>query len=223
MHSPLRSESDVFEGVVAICLAGALVLALALLVDPVAAAVVAAALIGVGAGLLWQRSRGAMPERVDVAERRDDVHRLLVVANETIEGEALLAEIENRTAGKREVEILLVCPALAGSRLQHLASDIDGPREEAEARMHRSLAALREIHPDVAGSVGDDDPFAATRDALATFAADELIVSTHPPERSRWLERGVIEQIRRDVDLPLTHVIVEGAGGRVQEVSTAAA
>lgn len=216
MHSPLRSESDFFEGVVAVCAAGALVVALAVLVDPVAAAIVAAALIGVAAGLLWQRSRGSMPDRVEVAAPGDDVHRLLVVANETIEGEALLAEIENRTAGMAEVEILLVCPALAGSRLQHLASDIDGPRAEAEARMHRSLDALREIHPDVEGRVGDDDPNAAIRDALATFAADELIISTHPPERSRWLERGVIAQARREVDLPLTHVIVEGAKARVE-------
>lgn len=223
MHSPLRSESDFFAGVVMAGIAAALVVLLAVLVSTAAAAIVAAASVGVAIGLLWRHARGSMPDRVEVATQRDSTHRVLVVANETIEGEALLAEIENRTAGKREVEILLVCPALAGSRLQHLASDIDGPREEAEARMHRSLAALREIHPDVAGSVGDDDPFAATRDALATFAADELIVSTHPPERSRWLERGVIEQIRRDVDLPLTHVIVEGAGGRVQEVSTAAA
>lgn len=222
MHSPLRSESEVFEGVVAVCAAGALVVALALLVDPVAAAIVAAALIGVAAGLLWQRSRGSMPDPVEVAAPGDGVHRLLVVANETIEGEALLAEIENRAAGAAEVEILLVCPALAGSRLQHLASDIDGPRAEAEARMHRSLATLREIHPEVEGRVGDDDPNAAIRDALATFAADELIVSTHPPSRSRWLERGVIAQARREVDLPLTHVVVEGAEARVEAAETAA-
>jgi hypothetical protein len=36
-----------------------------------------------------------------------------------------------------------------------------------------------------------------------------MIISTHPPERSRWLERGVVERARRDIDLPITHVIVD--------------
>lgn len=218
MHNPLRSESDFFEGVVAVGIAAACVVILAVLVDPTAAEVVAAALLGAGVVWLWQRSRGSIPEQVEVASRADGVHRILVVANETIEGEALMAEVENRTAGSREVEILLVCPALTRSRLQHLASDIDGPREEAEARMERTLTALRRVHPATSGVVGDDDPHTAVRDALATFAANEVIVSTHPPERSRWLERGVIDQIRRDVDLPLTHVVVEGAKGRFQQV-----
>ena len=57
--------------------------------------------------------------------------------------------------------------------------------------------------------VGDDDPFAAATDALASFGADEVIISTLPPESSRWLERGVVEQLRRDVPLPITHVVVD--------------
>jgi hypothetical protein len=36
-----------------------------------------------------------------------------------------------------------------------------------------------------------------------------VIISTHPPERSRWLERGVVERARRDVDLPITHVVTD--------------
>jgi hypothetical protein len=60
------------------------------------------------------------------------------------------------------------------------------------------------------GQVGDHhDPNQAIEDALRTFPADELIVSTHPPERSRWLERGVVERARREVPLPVTHVVVD--------------
>ena len=161
------------------------------------------------------QSRGSLPEGVEVAPGDRATHRILVIANQTIEGAALLSEIVNRCEGKRRSELLLVCPALAGSRLQHLASDIDGPREEAERRLERSLAALRGAGLDARGVVGDDDPFAAASDALASFGADEVIISTHPPERSRWLERGVVEQLRRDVSLPITHVVVEHAeGGR---------
>ncbi|MFN8149647.1 MAG: hypothetical protein U0R24_00785 [Solirubrobacterales bacterium] len=143
----MRSETDFFKGVVAFCAAGVLVAVLALAVDAAAAAIVAAALIGVGAGLLLRGSRGSMPDRVPVASRADDVHRVLVVANETIEGEELLAEIENRTAGRPDAEILLVCPALAGSRLQHLASTSTGraprPRRGCTGRSRRSGGSTR--------------------------------------------------------------------------------
>ena len=215
MHSPVRSESDVFRGVVIVGAGALLVVILAALTDAGWAALAAAVLIGAGLALLWTRARGSLPERAAVAEREDDAHRVLVLANETIEGPALLSEIRVRCEERGHTELLLVCPALAGSRLQHLASDIDDARREAESRLHRSLAALRDAGFSASGRVGDEDPLAAAKDALASFGADEVIISTHPPARSRWLERGVVEQIRRDVSLPITHVVVEHApGGR---------
>ena len=36
-----------------------------------------------------------------------------------------------------------------------------------------------------------------------------MIVSTHPPERSKWLERGVVERAEREIPLPVTHVVVD--------------
>ena len=50
---------------------------------------------------------------------------------------------------------------------------------------------------------------AIAHEILAGFPADEVIISTHPPQRSRWLERGVVDRARRDVDLPVTHVVVD--------------
>lgn len=218
MHSPVRSESDVFRGVVIVVAGAVLVAALAAVTDAGWAALAAALLIGAGLALLWAHARGSLPERAEVAEEDDGAHRVLVLANETIEGPALLTEIANRCEGRERAELLLVCPALASSRLQHLASDIDEARREAERRLERSLAALRDAGFAASGRVGDDDPVAAAKDALASFGADEVIVSTHPPARSRWLERGVVEQLRRDVSLPITHVVVEHApGGRREE------
>jgi hypothetical protein len=49
----------------------------------------------------------------------------------------------------------------------------------------------------------------AIEDALRTFQPDELIVSTHPEGRSKWLERGVVDRARERFDLPLTHVVVD--------------
>jgi GABA permease len=72
-----------------------------------------------------------------------------------------------------------------------------------------SLAALADEGVEARGEVGDDDPMQAIEDALRTFGADEIIVSTHPPGRSNWLERGVITRARERFDLPITHVVVD--------------
>jgi len=44
---------------------------------------------------------------------------------------------------------------------------------------------------------------------MRTFGPDELIISTHPPERSHWLERGVVAGARERFALPVTHVVVD--------------
>jgi hypothetical protein len=49
----------------------------------------------------------------------------------------------------------------------------------------------------------------AIEDALAEFDADEVIISTHPPQRSNWLERGVVERARERIDVPVSHVVVD--------------
>jgi hypothetical protein len=59
------------------------------------------------------------------------------------------------------------------------------------------------------GEVGDADPIQAIEDALRTFGADEIIISTHPEGRSQWLERGVVRKARERFDVPITHVVVD--------------
>jgi hypothetical protein len=48
----------------------------------------------------------------------------------------------------------------------------------------------------------------AIEDALRIFPADEIVISTLPPGESRWLEHDVVERTHREVDLPMTHVVV---------------
>ena len=38
---------------------------------------------------------------------------------------------------------------------------------------------------------------------------DEIVISTHPPGRSNWLERGVVDSVRARYDVPVTHVVVD--------------
>jgi GABA permease len=209
MHNPLRSEAEMFRLVVIIGVACALVIAVALITEPVVGAIVLAAEVGLAAGLIWRSSRGSLPHRAEVAAGDSDAHRVLVVANETVGGRALLEEVQNRTKN-RPSEIFVVVPAMASSRLEYLAHDVDGAIAEAQQRLAGALGAMEAAGLSARGEVGDHhDPNQAIEDALRLFPADELIVSTHPPDRSKWLERGVVERARREVPLPVTHVVVD--------------
>jgi GABA permease len=156
--------------------------------------------------LASRRDREA-PVRQAPAPSPPGEHRVLVVANETVGGPELLSEIRTR-AGDRLVRILIVSPAL-NSPLRHWASDEDEARAAAQDRLDASLDSMRATGLDVQGEVGDGDPIQAMEDAIRTFRPDELIVSTHPPGRSHWLERGVVEKARERFAVPLTHVVVD--------------
>ena len=91
--------------------------------------------------------------------------------------------------------MLVVTPAL-NTPLRHLASDEDSARAQAQERLERSLAELERNGVQASGEVGDGDPLQAMEDALRTFGADEIVISTHPEGRSNWLERGVVSSAR---------------------------
>lgn len=208
MHNPLRSEADAFKWVVVIGAGAVSVIVLTLLTRPVVGVVWAALLIGFGAGVAYRNARGSLPRSVALTRGKDGRHRVLVVANETVEGEALLEEIRGRCRG-RDCEILVVTPALTGSRASHWASDVDEAIELARQRMELSLIAIGQLGLKARGEIGDSDPNVAIEDALRVFPADEIVISTHPPDRSRWLERGVVDRAREQIDLPISHVVVD--------------
>ncbi len=190
MHNPLRSEADAFRLAVIIGLGAALVIAVARLLSTAAGAVLAAALVGFGVGMAYRSARGSLPRQVPVGQRRE------------------LEEIRNHCRGQ-DCEILLVTPALVRSRAAHWASDLDEAIEQARRRMAASLRAIRGLGLEARGQIGDSDPNVAIEDALRVFPADEIVISTHPPERSRWLEGGVVERARDEIELPIAHVVVD--------------
>jgi hypothetical protein len=213
MHNPLRSEADAFRWVVVIGAAAVSVIGLTLLTRPVVGVIWAALLIGFGIGFGYRAARGSLPRSVEVTRGGDGKFRLLVVANETVQGEALLNEIRERCRDRKS-EVLVVTPALAASRASHWASDIDEAIELARQRMELSLIEIRGLGLKAKGEIGDSDPNMAIEDALGVFSADEILISTHPPERSRWLEHGVVDKAREQIDLPIAHVVVDLASDR---------
>ena len=150
MHNPLRSERDVFRAVVVIGIGAGAVIALALLTRPAFGAVLLAAEVGLGIWVLWRRARGTLPHQAEVVRDDDDAYRVLVLANQTVGGRALLEEIKSRCKGRRS-EILVVVPALTSSPLEHWASDVDAAIAEARQRLEDSLRAMRVRRPGRAG------------------------------------------------------------------------
>ncbi len=208
MHNPLRSEADAFRWLLVIGAAVASAIVLTLLTRPAVGVVWTALLIGFGVGSGYRSARGSLPRNVEVTKGGDGKFRLLVIANETVQGEALLNEIRDRCHGRRS-EVMVVTPALASSRASHWASDIDEAIELARQRMELSLIEIKRLGLKAKGEIGDSDPNMAIEDALRVFPADEILISTHPPDRSRWLEHGVVDKARERIDLPITHVVVD--------------
>jgi hypothetical protein len=143
---------------------------------------------------------------METTARTNDIRRILAVANETVEGATLIRAV-CALARERPAEVLVIVPAL-NSRLRFWTSDEDEARRAAEARLHRCLAALDRAGIAAAGQVGDADPVLAIADVLSTFAADELVISTHPRGRSHWSSRRVVERARQRFGLPVRHVVV---------------
>jgi hypothetical protein len=205
--NPLRSEAEAYRF-------------LLLSVGYFAAIVIAALAIGkwagvtiflllTAAGILYvARARRAEPPRPITARRgQANVHRILVIANETVGGARLQEEVHRRSEGKEE-QVLVICPAL-NSPLRHWASDEDGARADAQDRLNASLARLRSLGIDAKGEIGDAEPLQAMEDALRLFGADEIIISTHPEGRSHWLEKGIVQGARERFAVPITHVVVD--------------
>jgi hypothetical protein len=221
MHNPLRSEADAFRWFVVVLGGAILVGVLAALTRPVVGVILAAVLICAGAVLAYRNSRGRLLQDVPLTRGGDGRHRLLVIANETVGGSALLAEIGERCRDRR-CEILVVTPALAASRADHWASDIDEAIVLARQRMELSVIEIEQrLDLKARGEIGDSDPNVAIEDALRVFPADEIVISTHPPQTSRWLESGVVERAREEIDLPITHVVVDLAAEDVSRQATA--
>ena len=135
------------------------------------------------------------------------LRRILVLANETLSGGELRGQL-TKMDREQDSEVFLICPALA-TRAQFFVSDRSGAIRAAQARLEQTLAALNANEVAATGQIGDSDPLLALEDGLRQFKADEIVIATHPPERSNWLEKKVVDKARERFDLPITHIIVD--------------
>jgi hypothetical protein len=134
---------------------------------------------------------------------------VLVIANETVVGKSLIETLKQRAAGG--VDLVTVIAPVSRPHAGYVVYE-DTRRASAGRRLDRTLSALREAEIKAHGLVVDADPEDAVRDAMAMLdpKPDEVIVSTHPKERSGWLRRKVIDRVRDAAGgVPVEHIVVD--------------
>jgi hypothetical protein len=153
-------------------------------------------------------ARARFDEPIEVAPRRDQRFRLLVVTGEPIsdpsevERIAQIAAEGNRAlgSGAGEPQVLVLAPAVQGT-LDRWASDVRKARGRAGDVLAVSLGSLTAAGLDVRGSVGDADAVQAIEDELRTFPAQEVVL-VHGPE----LGPRESSEVRRRLDRPVREV-----------------
>jgi hypothetical protein len=205
VRNPFKNEETAFRFVLWTIAYFALIVGASLIASWLAVAVFV-----VLTGIALFKLRGGTKERPPPEQHHDhgpveDTWRILVVANETLEGAHLRGEIIRMANGVAE-DVFVVCPAL-NSQLRTWTSDEDAAREAAAARLAATLDALREAGIRARGEIGDGDPLQALEDVLRSFSADAIVISTHPEGSSNWLEQGVVAAARARYDVPVLHVV----------------
>jgi GABA permease len=217
MRNPVRSETDAFR----IAFGGAVLIgasAALATVNPVAGAALFAG--AVGGAFAWQfattdpERRRPLREAALIGSRTapGDRPQVLVVANRTLADDQLRNAMRDRAGAGSELRI--VAPILV-SRARYIASDVDRELSQARRRLEDTLAWAADEGITASGKVGDPNAaLGAIEDELRLYAAEEVIVSTLALGKSNWLETGIVERLRDELEIPVTHII--GAAAAAQ-------
>ena len=132
--------------------------------------------------------------------------KLLVLTPEPIDADMLRAAVGEDAEG---AEVLVVSPATNQSKLAFWVSDSDAAIGEAETAQNETVERLEEEGVDAAGDTGESEPGVAIQDALATFAADRIVVFSHPEGDRDYREDDGLADAESRFGVPLTHALID--------------
>ena len=158
-----------------------------------------------------ERTGVAPPQAV---EPTAPASRVLVLANQTVEGRELIDELRSiDQAGRAKYFVCVPAnPIDTGTAMHEGAVYMwDATVQAAQERLDRTLTVLRSEGLDADGELGSFKPLKALEDAVAEFAPDRLVICTLPEELSGWLRFDIVERARETYALPVTHVVVNPA------------
>jgi hypothetical protein len=134
------------------------------------------------------------------------MRRYLVVANQTLGGDALLARIRSLLE-HGPASFHVVVPA---TKPQGKWTWTEGEALAiARKRLAEAIVRFRELGAEVTGEVGNERPIDAIGNVLREREIDEIVLSTLPPGLSRWLKQDLPSRVERVYDLPVSHVTSE--------------
>jgi hypothetical protein len=133
---------------------------------------------------------------------------ILVVANETLGGAALLERIREHAREEGGDLRVAICVPRTRPRHGNIIYD-DSVYDAAQVRIDLARAVLRADGIDAIGEPGDPDPFTATMDAVAEHDPDVIIISTFPATSSGWLRRDLVERVADAARVPVEHVVAD--------------
>lgn len=134
--------------------------------------------------------------------------KLLVVTSEPITAQQLRNAI-HVDADPKDIEVMVLAPALTNSPFRFWFSDADDAIARAQDVRERTVDQLQGEVADARGQTGEADPEQAIIDALQTFPADRIVLFTHGDEDAqRYREDIDTDVLRAKVDLPVDRATV---------------
>jgi GABA permease len=163
-------------------------------------------------GNRWYLNRRPEKQAVAAGEK---AHRVLVMANETVNSHELLDELRSIGADKDATYYVVVptSPIETGVAATHGPLDVwEATQQAAQARLDLTLAALRSENLEAEGTLGDQRPLRALAEAVDAFDPDQIVIATLPPEYSIWHRYEVVDRARAEHHVPVTHVVATPVG-----------
>jgi hypothetical protein len=136
---------------------------------------------------------------VDLDADKDDNVRTLVVANQTVGGQALIDQLK-ALAAESPHRFIVICPTSGAEE------------DDAPERLAHTLKRLEEEGLQAIGQVTHPDPYTAIQNALDFYGVDEVVISTFPETRSGWLRGDLIGRVKASTGKPVHHVVSEEDG-----------
>lgn len=130
------------------------------------------------------------------------MRRYLVVANQTLGGDPLLALLRRFAEEPSTFHVLVP----ASPPVDHLWTEAEAI-SIARTRLETALERFRSVGIEATGEVGDGRPLQAIDDVLARDTFDGIVLSTLPPRLSKWLRLDLVHRVRTSFGLPVHHVI----------------
>jgi hypothetical protein len=148
---------------------------------------------------------------------QDDVHTVLLIANQTLDSPAVAEAMRQREAAHNTLTAYVLVPATPSDHLASApgsgrrapaAHGVDARTDEAGLatarwRLRRALADLSDLGIVCSGCVGDPNPLTAASRVIAAEPIDEILVSTLDPQMSRWLRLDLPAALGRRFALPV--------------------